>query len=232
MSNEISLFAKGGLPPVDMTVYKQAMKATAAASKAALGGLPFLRLLRDGMWVYGAESTEVEEDSLWAVNSFSMALGWIAWGDEGSKDEGTVMGEEMARIGEPPIQRGNLPDVGAEWTPCVSFDLMCITGEDKGTTVRFKSNSVGGRRAFSDMLQLVSAAMDDGSGKCIPIVALDSDSYAHKKYGKIYTPIFDVKKWVMPDASELGGAPAAAVEEKPQPKEQPAAEATVRRRRR
>jgi hypothetical protein len=233
MSNEVSLFAKGGLPPVDMNAYKQALKATASASKAALGGLPFLRLLRDGTWVYGADSTEVEEKSLWALNSFSMALGWIAWGDEGSKDEGTVMGEEMARIGEPPIQRGNLPDVGAEWTPCVSFDLLCISGEDKGTTVRYKSNSVGGRRAFSDMLQLVSSAMDDGSGKCIPIVELDCDSYPHKKYGKIYTPIFDVKKWVMPDATELGGTSAPAVEEKQAPAApQTADEGTVRRRRR
>lgn len=225
MSNEISLFAKGGLPPVDMNAYKQSLKAMASASKASQGGLPFLRLLRDGLWVYGADNTEVEEGSLWAVNSFSMSIGWIAWGNEGSKEEGTVLGEMLARADELPVSRSALPDVGAEWTPCVSFDLMCATGEDKGTLVRFKSNSVGGRRAFSDLLQLVSAAMDDGTGKCIPIVKLDADSYPHKKYGKIYTPIFDIKKWVMPDASDLGTAPAEAVEE------QPAAESTVRRRR-
>lgn len=225
MSNEISLFAKGGLPPVDMNAYKQSLKAMASASKASQGGLPFLRLLRDGLWVYGADNTEVEEGSLWAVNSFSMSIGWIAWGNEGSKEEGTVLGEMLARADELPVSRSALPDVGAEWTPCVSFDLMCATGEDKGTLVRFKSNSVGGRRAFSDLLQLVSAAMDDGTGKCIPIVKLDADSYPHKKYGKIYTPLFDIKKWVMPDASDLGTAPAEAVEE------QPAAESTVRRRR-
>ena len=205
MSNEISLFAKGGLPPVDMNAYKQSLKAMASASKASQGGLPFLRLLRDGLWVYGADNTEVEEGSLWAVNSFSMSIGWIAWGNEGSKEAGTVLGEMLA--------------------PCVSFDLRCATGEDKGTLVRFKSNSIGGRRAFSDLLQLVAAAMDDGTGKCIPIAKLDADSYPHKKYGKIYTPLFDIKKWVMPDASDLGTAPAEAVEE------QPAAESTVRRRR-
>lgn len=227
MSSEVSLFAKGGLPPVDMNAYKQSLKAMASASKASQGGLPFLRLLRDGEWVYGADNTEVEEGSLWAINSFSMSLGWIAWGREGSKEEGTVLGEQLARADEPPVLRANLPDVEAEWTPCVSFDLMCATGEDKGTLVRFKTNSVGGRRAFSDMLQLVAAAMDDGTGQCIPIVALDSDSYPHKKYGKIYTPLFDVKKWVMPDATEIGGTAATAVEEQPAA----AAESAVRRRR-
>lgn len=227
MSNEISLFAKGGLPPVDMNAYKQSLKAMASASKASQGGLPFLRLLRDGLWVYGADNTEVEEGSLWAVNSFSMSIGWIAWGNEGSKEAGTVLGEMLARADELPVPRSALPDVGAEWTPCVSFDLMCATGEDKGTLVRFKSNSIGGRRAFSDLLQLVAAAMDDGTGKCIPIAELTADSYPHKKFGKIYTPIFDIKKWVMPDASDLGTAPAKAVEEQPAA----AAESTVRRRR-
>ena len=114
-----------------------------------------------------------------------------------------------------------------EWTPCCAFELVCLSGEDKGTNVLYKTNSVGGRRAFADMMQLIAAAMDEPEGKCVPIVNLDADSYPHKKYGKIYTPIFDVKMWVMPDAQELGGAPAQQVEEQAAP-----AEGKVRRRRR
>ena len=234
MSNEISLFGKAGLPAADVNAYKQALKATAAAAKSALGGMPFLRMGKDGEWVYGADNTEVEENSLWAVNPFSMSLGFIAWGT--GPQEGTVLGEQMARVGEPPIQRGALADVGSEWTPCVSFELVCLTGEDKGVNVLYKTNSVGGRRAFADMMQLVAAAMDDTEGKCVPVVNLDCDSYPHKKYGKIYTPIFDIKKWVMPDAGELGGAPAkeptAASVAAVQDKTEAAEEAPVRRRRR
>lgn len=225
MSTQLSLFSKGGLPPADVNAYKQSMKAMSTAVKSSLGGLPFLRMGKDGEWVYGADNTEVEADSLWAVNPFSMSLGFIAWGT--GSQEGTVLGEQMSRVGEPPVQRGNLPDVGAEWTPCCAFELVCLTGEDKGTNVLYKTNSVGGRRAFADMMQLIAAAMDEPEGKCVPIVNLDADSYPHKKYGKIYTPIFDVKKWVMPDAQELGGAPAQQVEEQAAP-----AEGTVRRRRR
>ena len=235
MSNEVSLFAKGGLPPADVNAYKQALKATAVAAKSALGGMPFLRMGKDGVWVYGADNTEVEDKSLWAINPFSMSMGFIAWGAEKTPEEGTVLGEQMARIGEPPIQRGVLPDVGAEWTPCCSFELVCLNGEDKGVNVLFKTNSVGGRRAFADMMQLVAAAMDDAEGKCVPIIQLDSDHYPHKKYGKIYTPVFDVKKWVMPSAEEIGGAPAKQEEKAPQAaqdKTAAAEEGPVRRRRR
>lgn len=232
MSNVVSLFAKGGLPTVDMTAYKSAVKSAERALKSATGGLPFLRMGKDGSWVYGAENTEIEDSSLWAINPFSMSMGFIAWGAQGSRDEGTVLGEKLSLLTEPPVQRGTLEDVGAEWTPCVAFDLMCLNGEDKGVMVKYKTNSVGGKRAFSDMLQLVSAAMDDAEGKCVPIVTLDADSYPHKKYGKIYTPVFNVKKWVMPSDSELGGAPEQAQEEKApaeaQPQEQ---QPTVRRRR-
>lgn len=231
MSTELSLFSKAGLPAVDVNAYKQSLKAAATAAKSTLGGLPFLRMGKDGEWVYGADNTDVEEGSLWAINPFSMSMGFIAWGPEGSATEGTVLGEQMAVIGQPPVQRGNLPDVGGEWTPCCSFELVCLTGEDKGTNVLYKTNSVGGRRVFADVMQLVAAAMDDPEGKCVPVVNLDCDSYAHKKYGKIYTPVFDIKKWVMPDAQDLGGAPAQQ-EEKAAPPAQNDADGPVRRRRR
>jgi hypothetical protein len=39
-------------------------------------------------------------------------------------------------------------------------------------------------------------------------VRLKKDHYAHKSYGKIYTPVFEVVEWVSMD----GEAPAAAAE--------------------
>lgn len=236
MSNQIALFAKGGLPTADMTHFKKSVVAAGNALRQVTGGTPFLRMQKDGTWVYGSDNTEVEEGSLWAINTFSMELGYIAWGEQGSRDEGTVLGRKMALIGEGrPVERGELPDVGAEWSPCVGFMLMCISGEDKGTVVKYETNSVGGRNAFSDLFQLVQKAVEEGSDKLIPVVELDSDSYPHKKYGKIYTPLFAVKKWTMPDAAELGGggSPAPA---KTEPQEEKAApveqQETVRTRRR
>jgi hypothetical protein len=51
-------------------------------------------------------------------------------------------------------------------------------------------------------------------------VRLKKDHYAHKSYGKIYTPVFEVVEWVSMD----GEAPAAEVAE-----EAPAAPARRRR---
>jgi hypothetical protein len=48
----------------------------------------------------------------------------------------------------------------------------------------------------------------------VPIVRLKKDHYAHKSYGKIYTPVFEIVEWVGMD-----GAPA---EEVPQVEEAPA----------
>jgi hypothetical protein len=49
--------------------------------------------------------------------------------------------------------------------------------------------------------------------KPVPVVRLKKDHYAHKSYGKIYTPVFEIVEWVSMD----GEAPAveAAEEEKP-----------------
>jgi hypothetical protein len=50
-------------------------------------------------------------------------------------------------------------------------------------------------------------------------VRLKKDHYAHKSYGKIYTPVFEVVEWVSMD----GEAPVA------EPEEAPAAPARRRR---
>jgi hypothetical protein len=41
----------------------------------------------------------------------------------------------------------------------------------------------------------------------VAIVKLKKDHYAHKSYGKIYTPVFEVQEWVSMD-----GEPEVAVE--------------------
>jgi hypothetical protein len=56
--------------------------------------------------------------------------------------------------------------------------------------------------------------------KPVPVVRLKKDHYAHKSYGKIYTPVFELVEWVSMD----GEAPAAV-----EPEAEPAA--PTRRRR-
>ena len=34
----------------------------------------------------------------------------------------------------------------------------------------------------------------------MPVILLKKEHYQHKSYGKIYTPVFDIKEWVGMDA--------------------------------
>jgi hypothetical protein len=62
--------------------------------------------------------------------------------------------------------------------------------------------------------------VEKDQAKPVAIVKLKKDHYAHKSYGKIYTPVFDIVEWVSMD-----GEPEA-----PKAEEAPAAPAGRRRR--
>lgn len=232
----IAAFKAAGLPAVPMSQFKVAAKAATAAARsiASSGGL-FLRLGRDGLWVYGPDSVEVQEGSQWAINPYSMAMGFCAWGKDKTPQAGTLLGERMALFTDPPVTPGMLHDVGVEWSPQVQFDAICLTGEDVGTGVRYKAPSVGGRRAFAGLTEEVSRHAD-GDGLIVPVVVLTADSYQHKTYGKTFVPVFEVVKWLAPDDTTLG-VPAEdeaakttsgdAPAEPPQPARRPAATAAA-----
>jgi hypothetical protein len=155
-------------------------------------GFQFLKMGKDGIWIYGADDTEVEEDSLWAVNPYSFAEGFIAWNDS------EVVGEEMApMVGAPPIRLSELPQVpGNGWQKQVAVQMACVSGADKGTQVLFKTSSKGGRKALSALIAAVTEQISEDPEKIVPMIELTNSSYKHKKYGKIFTPEMPVKKWV------------------------------------
>jgi hypothetical protein len=70
-------FAKAGLPAV--TSLSTALRAI--ENDVGAVGSAILKMDRTGHWVFGADQTEVEDGSLWAVNPFSFVHGYIAWGD-------------------------------------------------------------------------------------------------------------------------------------------------------
>jgi hypothetical protein len=58
---------------------------------------------------------------------------------------------------------------------------------------------------------LLAEQVEKDQTKPVPIVKLKKDHYAHKSYGKIYTPVFEVVEWVSMDGeSEAEEAPAPA----------------------
>lgn len=209
-------FAGAGLPAVKtLSTALRSLENDIGAT-----GVTILKMDRTGHWVFGADQTEVEDDSRWAVNPFSFVHGYIAWG------EGEVLGEKMVPVSEPlPLVDAPPPGAKKGWETQVGMSLKCLSGEDEGLEVRYTVTSVGGKRAVQALAVAIAAQIDKDQTLPVPVVTLKRDHYTHKAYGRIYTPVFDVTEWVGIDG-EKAAAPEAAPEPTP---EEPA---PTRRRRR
>ena len=217
MSN-ISVFSKAGLPAI--STLSTALKSM-AVSAAGPSGVVIIKMDKTGHWVFGADQTEVEDDAVWAVNPFSFVHGFIAWGD------GEVLGEKMTSVSNPLPELDEAPPQAKKgWETQVGMSIKCISGEDKGMEARFTTTSVGGKRAVQTLAVALAEQVEKDQTKPVPIVRLKKDHYAHKSYGKIYTPVFEVVEWVSMD----GEKPKADEPAWPTA-EQEAAKAPARRRR-
>ena len=201
MSNLVT-FAGANLPAV-ASLATSLRKLESAAGPA---GIVILKMDRTGHWVFGADQTEVEDGSYWAVNPFSFVHGFIAWGD------GEVLGEKMASVSDPlPELDAAPPGAKKGWETQVGMSLKCVSGEDEGMEARFTTTSVGGKRAVQELAVAIAAQVEKDQNEPVPIVTLGNEHYQHKSYGRIYTPSFGVLEWVSLTA-EAEPAPAPAAE--------------------
>lgn len=169
------------------------------SSLPATSGDPLLRMGRDGLWVYGPENVEVEEGSLWAVNPMSIKHGYVCWTDHDQKKgpkKNELLGERMVPMTQPKPAKEQLPDLGWDWVDQVAFDLVCVSGEDKGEQVSYKTTSVGGVRAVHGLIDMIIKQIDADPGNPVPCITLETDTYDHKVWGKTYVPIFQLRNWV------------------------------------
>jgi hypothetical protein len=185
-------FANAGLPVTAASVASVAQALRTVASEVGLsGGVAILKMDKTGTWVFGADQTEVQEGSLWAVNPFSFVHGYIAWGD------GDVLGEKMAPVSQP-LPALDAAPAGSKrgWEMQVGMSLKCLNGEDEGLEVRYCATSVGGKRAVQELAVAIAGQVDRDQTAPVPVVDLQTEHYQHKSYGKIFTPVFNVKKWI------------------------------------
>jgi hypothetical protein len=191
MSNLVK-FDQAGLPAVSTLSTALRSLDTVAPMSSAI-----LKMDRTGHWVFGADQTEAEDDSRWAVNPFSFVHGFIAWGD------GEVLAEKMAPVTQPlPELDAAPPSAKKGWESQVGMSLKCIGGEDEGLECRYTTTSVGGKRAVQTLAVAIAAQVEKDPTKPVPIVRLGKDHYQHKSYGRIYTPVFEVLEWVSMDGAE------------------------------
>jgi len=177
-------------------------------------GTAILKMDKTGHWVFGADQTEVEKDSLWAVNPFSFVHGYIAWG------VGEVLGEMMVPLTDPLPEVPEAPSGAARgWERQIGLSLKCISGDDAGMEARFSTTSVGGKRSVQELGVAIAEQVDADQSKPVAVIHLDKAHYAHKAYGRVYTPVFAVQEWVSMDgetqADEAPEVDAPVAEDSP-----------------
>lgn len=200
MSNLVK-FSGANLPSVvSLSTALRTIANDVSASTTAI-----IKMDRTGHWVFGADQTEAEEDSRWAVNPFSFVHGFIAWGD------GEVLAEKLVSVTEPlPELEPAPPGAKKGWEPQTGLSLKCISGDDAGMEARFTTTSVGGRKAVQALAVAVATQVDKDKEKPVAIVKLGKDHYTHKSYGRIYTPVFEVLEWVSMNGDESAEEAAPA----------------------
>lgn len=191
-------FELANLPPV--TSLSTALRAFEKDIKQV--GSVIIKMDKTGHWVYGADQTEIDDESTWAINPFSFVQGFIAWGDA------VVLGEKMVPVSEPLPELEPAPS-GAKkgWESQVGMSLKCLNGSDKDLEARFTTTSVGGKRSVQTLAVAIAEQVEKDQSKPVPVVRLKKDHYQHKSYGRIFTPVFEIVEWIGMDG-EASGAPA------------------------
>jgi len=210
---------------------------------------PYLRLLKDGDWVFGQEDNAITKGTEAVINPLSIKHGYSCWTNrQPGQGKNESLGEIMVGLNQPlplahELPQHSDPTTGTicPWKDQLSMDIKFIGGKHKGTQVMWKVSSVGGLNASRTILDAILTKLDEGTPFVCPIITLDSDSYKHTTYGKTYTPKIEVVGWMDLEGNEegddtvTGPAAVARVEKAPEPEpaaEPGAAEEAPRRRRR
>jgi hypothetical protein len=180
------------------------------------GGKPLLRLLKSGVWVFGQSNEPVQEGSEWAINPKQMGHGWVCWTSySDSKTTNEKLGEVMVPVFQPMPERPE-PVRGFEYAAQRSFELKCMTGDDEGEEVLYKTASDGGLSAANNFFAEFTARVNVVANRPWPvaIVQLLVTDYDHKKWGQTFKPVFEITGWAdmngERDTRARGAAPIAA----------------------
>lgn len=212
--NALTAFHTGGGVPTVEEMNAALAQGRMQKPQAGAGGKTLLRLdPNEGVWVYGPDNVEVEEESRWAIHPGSFSSGWVCWADpklNGRKNE--KLGEVMGPMTNPPAcPTTDHSERGGEWKEQIGFLLVCIGGEDEGEEVLYQNSSLGALKAYEAIYEeTVGRPSPD---HFFPIVELEVGSYKNKTYNKtIYEPQFTVVDWADAEQNMLGDGVAEKIE--------------------
>jgi len=199
MANDVQKFFGGHQLP-DRAKLNEALAGFSAA-KNALMGKALLRLTKQGTWVFGADSEAMKTGTILIANPASLASGYVAWYQskiEGEKMQPLSMGPvDPDSLG--PVNSGSIPPgkkvaSGKGWENQASIDL--ITQDKTPLSLVYKTSSTGGMRTLLTLAGEIAFGLNDNPERAYPLIELNVDSYIHKEYGEVFTPVLDIVGWL------------------------------------
>ncbi|MGH7909058.1 MAG: hypothetical protein ACRENW_04315, partial [Thermodesulfobacteriota bacterium] len=162
----------------------------------------------DGTWVFGADNTKLREATVLIANPSSMSSGYVAWW------LGKIEGEHMQPLHQGPVDASSLPEVssggippgkkqasGRGWEQQASIDL--ITQDDTPLQLIYKSSNFGGLKALLNLAGDIAYGLQEDPRRVYPLIELGVDSYVHKEFGTVYTPLLNITGWLDSEGNVL-----------------------------
>jgi hypothetical protein len=187
--------------------------------QAALEGMraSFLGTLlrfKKGIWVYGEDKTELDRGTKVVALMNEFRRGYVRWWD--GKATGHVVGKISEGFATPP--RETLGDNDASlwpaglsggkedpWVFTMYAPLKSIAGDDIYT---FATSSDGGVQTVYKLTERYSWLGRKHPGE-YPIVALESETYDHPRFGVVHKPKLEIVGWTgRPDVELIDAEPS------------------------
>lgn len=185
----------------------------AKSSSPRRGGSQFLRLLKTKEWVYGAEDTHIDPNTLWAVNLLSFSHGWTCWDRRKKEDGGDTSKGPIQEVMVPsnavkPLLQ-ELTDhsaKGGEWVEQQSVELIGVGGKDDGVKLTYKAHADS---SSEELIGLVHKLIQNFNPETpVPLITLGATTFKSRTYGQIAKPVFTLVKWIANDPANAAAAAA------------------------
>lgn len=198
--------------------------------------LPYLRMEKDGGWVFGPDNIRVGPADRVVVSPLTLEHGYTCW-TRHDKQKNEKLGEQMVRFDQPKPILASLPRHDPwTWQECLAIQMKFNKGPNVGEQVLYNTTSYGGMEELGKLIKVIQARVEAGRADVFPVITLGHDSYLHKQYGKTYTPVFTIVGWVDmngdkgPDDEPVDSGPDdGAIERAAEAAQTPAAQATRER---
>jgi len=185
-----------------------------AAASRALSESNFLKFQK-GVYVYGVDDEELPIGTLLVPNMPEAKAGWLKW------QSGEVVDEKMAPfsaggyayredLGDLDRDAWAVDDDGRPTDPWSETFTLPFKDPAMGQEFTFTTSSVGGRRAVGKLVQAWRYGLSRGESG-LPIVEIGTDSYKHRKYGKVDFPTLTIKRWA--DEADLMAGDAVELDD-------------------